>query len=103
MSVEKAQELLRRTASDDEFRARLEAATQDEKRAILREEGFADVKLSHVSKALPESAGGELSDEEFAAVAGGSGKTTNVTISAAASAGGGAASASIAIAAIAAL
>jgi predicted ribosomally synthesized peptide with nif11-like leader len=102
MSVEQARQLIERTAADEEFRERLEAASQEDRRAILEAEGYGDVQLRHMSKALPESNGGELSDEEFAAVAGG-GETTNVTISAAASAGGGAASAVISIAIIAAL
>ncbi|MEO1056850.1 MAG: Nif11 family protein [Actinomycetota bacterium] len=101
MSVELAQGLVRRLATDADFRARLEgAATPAEGRAILRAEGFGDVALAHMSAALPEHAGGELSDEEFAAVAGGSHTTTALTIAAG---GGGAVSLASLVAGVAAL
>lgn len=88
MSTEQARDLVRRVTSDAEFRDRLDQAPYDRKRAILSEEGYGDVRLRHVSEALPESAGGALTDEEFAAVAG-AGVTTVVTV------GGGAAGSAV--------
>lgn len=85
MSVEQARGLVQKVADDADFRASLEAAGAGERRAILDEHGFGDVKISHVSEAVPESQGGELSDEEFAAVAGG-GNTTTIVVTAASSA-----------------
>ena len=70
MSVEQARGLLQKVAEDEEFRARLDSAPHDQKRSILAEAGFGDVKQRDISRALPDSAGGELSDEEIAAVAG---------------------------------
>jgi predicted ribosomally synthesized peptide with nif11-like leader len=73
MSIQQAQAMVKRLAEDETFRQRLEAApTPQEKRAILTAEGYGDIKLRHVSQALPTSMGGELSDEELGAVAGGS-------------------------------
>lgn len=101
MSLEQAQALVRRTATDPDFRARLDNAPIEDRRAILEAEGYGDVKLSHLSKALPESAGGELSDDEFLAVAGGN-ATTAITISVAGSAASGAVgTAAVAVAALA--
>jgi Nif11 domain len=87
MSVEEAQQLVQRAIDDPDFRARLENASQEEKRSVLESEGYGNVTLSHVSQALPGSAGGELSDEEFAAVAGAGGNTT-VSMAAGGSVGG---------------
>ncbi|MEO1056324.1 MAG: Nif11-like leader peptide family RiPP precursor [Actinomycetota bacterium] len=77
MSVELATELVRRVHSDPEFRQRLQTADPADRRAILLDQGYGDIRLSHVSQALPQSSGGELSDEEFAAVAG-AGTTSDV-------------------------
>ncbi len=71
MSTEQAAALVRRVQTDGEFRTRLTDAATEDRRAILTDEGYGDVKLTHVSQALPASHGGELSDEEFAAVTGG--------------------------------
>lgn len=86
MSVEQAKGLVEKVSSDSDFRERLEAAPVGERRTILEEHGFGDVKIAHVSGATPESNGGELSDEEFAAVAGAGNTTTVVTIVASSSA-----------------
>lgn len=86
MSTDQARQLVQRVRDDPEFRARLEAAPSDQKRAVLESEGFGDVKLRHLSESLPESQGGELSDEEFAAVAGG-GVTTDLTAGGSAASG----------------
>ena len=91
MSIELARELVERVASDDVFRTRLEETPLEQRRALLEAEGFGDVRLKHLSAALPDSIGGELSDEEFSAVAGG-GKTGTIiqaaTAGAATAAGG---------------
>ena len=71
MSVEQAQALVERAIRDPEFAKRLAETPIDQRRPILVEEGYGDVQLRHLSKVLPEAAGGELSDEEFAEVAGG--------------------------------
>ena len=81
MSVEQARALVKKATTDSEFVARLERAPDSEKRAILQAEGFGDVKLAHLSEALPESSGGELSDEEFTSVVG-AGSTTTISASA---------------------
>ena len=94
MTVEQAQALIARVVSDPDFVSRLEAAPPEQRRAILTEEGYGDVKLRHLSRALPESAGGELTDEEFAAVAGGA--TGTGTVSAVSLVGGSVSAAQIA-------
>ncbi|MEO1056853.1 MAG: Nif11-like leader peptide family RiPP precursor [Actinomycetota bacterium] len=86
MSDEQAAALVRRVLEDPEFARRLEATPFDERRALLRAEGYGDVRLRHVASALPESVGGELSDDEFAAVAGGN-ALTGAAISAGATVG----------------
>ena len=78
MSVDQARAFVNRVLTDPEFVERLEAAPPAERRGILTEEGYGDVRLMSLTQALPQSAGGELSDEEFAAVAGGV-NTTNIT------------------------
>ena len=102
MSVEQARGLLQKVAEDEEFRARLDSAPHDQKRSILAEAGFGDVKLRDISMALPESAGGELSDEEMEQVAGGLSDTAVGTIAGGASAVSGAAITIITIAVVAA-
>ncbi len=73
MSVDTAREFVQRYATDAEFRGRIEqAASSQERRAIMDEAGFSEVRLAHLAHALPQSSGGELSDEEFAGVTGGS-------------------------------
>ncbi|MEO1056851.1 MAG: Nif11-like leader peptide family RiPP precursor [Actinomycetota bacterium] len=71
MSVDAARSLVQRVTTDSDFRARLEAADVADRRTIIEEAGYGEVRLAHVAQALPQSAGGELSDDEFAAVAGG--------------------------------
>ncbi len=78
MSVEQATELVRRVQSDPEFRQRMETADPADLRAILTEQGYGDIRLTHISQALPRSSGGELSDAEFAAVAGGGDTASDV-------------------------
>ena len=73
MSVDRARALIQRVSTDEEFARRLIEAPVEDRRQIIESAGFGDVRLSHMSEALPERAGGELSDEEFAAVAGGKG------------------------------
>jgi predicted ribosomally synthesized peptide with nif11-like leader len=85
VSIEQAHALIRRTAEDPDFVARLESTSVQDKRALLAAEGYGDVTLRHLSQALPESAGGELTDEEFAAVAG-AGNTVTTIVSGAQSA-----------------
>ncbi|MEO1056323.1 MAG: Nif11 family protein [Actinomycetota bacterium] len=83
MSVEQARQLVQRLSSDDEFRNRLEQAAPTDRPAVLSAEGYGDVRLSHISQALPHSHGGELSDAEFAAVSGGedlSDKMSNTSV-----------------------
>ncbi len=82
MSVDQARDFFQRYMTDEDFRARLDAAgSPADRRVILNEEGFPDMRLSHVAEVLPQSVGGELSDEEFANVAGGSmGTNTFVTL-----------------------
>lgn len=79
MSVEQAKQLVKKVSQDADFRAKLDAAPIADKRAILKENGFGDVMLRHVSQALPSSSGGELTDEEFSAVAGGGATSTVVS------------------------
>jgi predicted ribosomally synthesized peptide with nif11-like leader len=72
MSVEQARALIKRLSEDEVFRQRVEdAPTPTDKRAILADAGYGDVKLRHISQALPESAGGELTDADLDLVAGG--------------------------------
>jgi Nif11 domain len=97
MSTDQARQLVKRVIDDDEFRERLDATPNEEKRALLAREGYGDVKLRHLSDALPQSSGGELSDEEFAAVAGG-GKTTTLASVAGSAASGGVVSATVVVA-----
>ena len=76
MSTAQANAMIQQLLTDQDFRERLEAAPVEGKRAVLAAEGYGDVKLAHLSAVLPESSGGELTDEEFAAVAGGRGTGT---------------------------
>ncbi len=71
MSEDTARSLIQRFVNDPDFRARLESTEIAERRALIEQEGYGEVRLQHIAAVLPESAGGELSDEEFAAVAGG--------------------------------
>lgn len=80
MTVEQATALVQRLQSDPEFRQRLESADHADKRAVLESGGYGDVKLADVSRALPSSAGGELTDQEFEAVSGGVGSATGVSL-----------------------
>ena len=58
--MEQARGLLQRIGADPEFAERLERALFDQKRTVLVEAGFGDLKLRCLSQALPESAGGEI-------------------------------------------
>ncbi|MEO1056852.1 MAG: Nif11-like leader peptide family RiPP precursor [Actinomycetota bacterium] len=82
MSVDQAKAVVQRFQTDPEFVARIQAAAPDERRAIIEEEGYGDVTLASLSQALPERHGGELSDEEFDAVAGGGSTGTGTIIGA---------------------
>ncbi len=83
MSVDQACEFVKRYATDAEFRDRIDqAASQEERRAFMEEAGFSEVRLQHLANALPRSAGGELSEEGFAAVAGGDAAAAAVTVTA---------------------
>jgi hypothetical protein len=79
MSVDQARALMRRMTADPDFAARLRDTPIEEKRGVLVAEGYGDVKLTHISQALPESRGGELTDEEFASVVGAGDTTTIVS------------------------
>ncbi len=76
MSKELVQQLVRRALEDADFRQRLEATPVSDRRALLEEEGYGDIQLHHVAQMLPRSSGGELSDEDFAAVVGAVGTST---------------------------
>jgi predicted ribosomally synthesized peptide with nif11-like leader len=76
MSAEGATALYERVTSDEEFRARLEAAeTSEEKRGIVAEAGY-DVSRDDVSTVRNLAGVSELSDEDLEKVAGGSGSGT---------------------------
>lgn len=83
MSAEQAKGLVQKVSQDADFRAQLEGASLEERRALLAENGFGDIKMKHIADATPVKAGGEMSDEEFAAVAGAGNTTTVVSIIAA--------------------
>ncbi len=86
MSDDAARALVRRLSTDTEFAERLRDLPPDERRALLDSEGYEGVRLKHMANALPESSGGELSDEEFAAVVGaGSTETDLVSVASAVS------------------
>ncbi len=72
MSVASAKKFLERMATDNDFRAKVEAA-QDPlaKKALVKAAGY-DFDVADISAVLPESMGGELSDQELEGVAGGS-------------------------------
>lgn len=65
MSVDQAQALIKRVAEDATLRERLESADYAEKHKILQEEGFGDVRLSHLVKVLPPEMGGEATEQEL--------------------------------------
>ncbi len=79
MSVEQAQAFVNRLAEDAQFRQQFVESPIEEHRAMLVEAGLGDIRLKHIAEVLPQSAGGEVSDEEFAAVTGG-GYTTLGTL-----------------------
>jgi predicted ribosomally synthesized peptide with nif11-like leader len=77
MSAEGATALYERVTSDEEFRARLEAAeTPEEKHEIVAEAGF-DVNRDDLSTVRNLAGMRELSDEDLEKVAGGAGATTD--------------------------
>jgi predicted ribosomally synthesized peptide with nif11-like leader len=83
LSAEAATALYERVNSDEEFRARLEAAdTPDDKRRIVTEAGY-DVSRDDLSTIRRLAGVSELSDEDLEKVAGGGNTTVVVTISAA--------------------
>ena len=70
MSVESAKAFLKRLSKDEDFRKSLEnAASDEERRNIVKEAGFEFTKDD--LKALADSAKSELSEEELEKVAGG--------------------------------
>jgi predicted ribosomally synthesized peptide with nif11-like leader len=76
MSAEGATALYERVSSDEEYRARLEAAdTPDDKRRIVTEAGY-DVSRDDLSTFRKLAGMSELSDEDLEKVAGGMGDTT---------------------------
>jgi predicted ribosomally synthesized peptide with nif11-like leader len=77
MSAEGATALYERVSSDEEFRARLEAAdTPDDKRRIVTEAGY-DVSRDDLATVRNLAGVSELSDEDLEKVAGGM-STTDV-------------------------
>ncbi len=70
VTVENAKALLARVEREPEFAERLRALPADERRRLLDREGIGPVRAEHVEAAAP-SVGGELSEEELEAVAGG--------------------------------
>ncbi|MEO1058117.1 MAG: hypothetical protein AAFY28_14495 [Actinomycetota bacterium] len=78
MSTSQAQALIRRTMEDDGFARRLLEAPVEERRGILEAEGYGDVRLAHIAAVLPQSVGGELADDEFAAAVGGAHTATAI-------------------------
>jgi predicted ribosomally synthesized peptide with nif11-like leader len=77
MSAEGATALYERVSSDEEFRARLEAAdTPDDKRRIVTEAGY-DVSRHDLATVRNLAGVSELSDEDLEKVAGGM-STTDV-------------------------
>ncbi|MEO1058200.1 MAG: Nif11 family protein [Actinomycetota bacterium] len=79
MSIEQAQALIRRLNDDEEFQQRFIDTPAEDRRALLEAEGYGDVRPPHLAHTLPKSAGGELTDDEFAAVAGAGGDTSLAT------------------------
>jgi predicted ribosomally synthesized peptide with nif11-like leader len=71
MALNKAQELIKKMATDAAFRSSIESAGSPEaKKAILTAAGFGDVTKADV-EAAGKAAGAELTDAELEAVAGG--------------------------------
>jgi predicted ribosomally synthesized peptide with nif11-like leader len=70
MSVENARTLILKLANDATFRDHIAKAPASEKKSLLAAAGFADVTPADVAAARA-SHGGELSDAELEAVAGG--------------------------------
>jgi predicted ribosomally synthesized peptide with nif11-like leader len=80
MSAEGATALYERVSSDEEFRARLEAAdTPDDKRRIVTEAGY-DVGRDDLPTVRNLAGMSELSDEDLEKVAGGMGDTTGMIV-----------------------
>lgn len=79
MSVDQARALVRRLNDDPEFAERLQALPVEERRQVLESEGFGVVLKEHIDAAIYPG-GGELSDDEFAAVAGGTSSGTDNAI-----------------------
>jgi predicted ribosomally synthesized peptide with nif11-like leader len=89
MSVESAKKFVERMASDAEFRAQVELATDPvAKKKLVQSAGY-DFDMADIAAVLPQSFGGELSDAELEGVAGGG--ATNGQVSAIVSAGVGSA------------
>jgi predicted ribosomally synthesized peptide with nif11-like leader len=80
MSAEGATALYERVTSDEEFRARLEAAeTPEEKGQVVTEAGF-DVSRDDLSTVRSLAGVSELSDEDLEKVAGGGATSTVLTV-----------------------
>ncbi len=71
MSVEVARQLVARLQSDSDLVEQLQSAAPEERGSIVEAEGYATVTQDHVTSALPEHLGRELTDEEVDAVSGG--------------------------------
>jgi predicted ribosomally synthesized peptide with nif11-like leader len=71
MSVESAKKFVERMLSDAEFRAEVEAKPDPlSKRQFVQSAGY-DFDMADIAAVMPQSAGGELSDQELEGVAGG--------------------------------
>jgi len=68
MSVESAHHLITKLGTDAAFRERVQHVAPAERTALLESYGFGDVSRADVESA---KAGGELSDNDLQAVAGG--------------------------------
>jgi predicted ribosomally synthesized peptide with nif11-like leader len=77
MSVERAKELSKKIAGDEQLRSRLAGAkTPDDRKKVIEDAGYSDVSKEDVeamrSQSGAKGAGDELSDDQLDAVAGGS-------------------------------
>jgi predicted ribosomally synthesized peptide with nif11-like leader len=80
MSAQGATDLYERVSSDEEFRARLEAAaTPQDKGQIVTEAGY-DVTRDDLSTIRNLAGVSELSDEDLEKVAGGTGTATGLDV-----------------------
>jgi predicted ribosomally synthesized peptide with nif11-like leader len=75
MSVESAIEFYKKLATDAGFRAKLDAATKDERLVIIRDAGFrfTQPEYEEATNKILGQGSGELSDADLENVAGGTG------------------------------